>query len=85
MNGKIYCGTSVRMKITLKDGSYREDIGYGTAESDVAATAIGNSRKIAVTDSLKRTMRLFGSRLGNCLGEKDYTTYLTDKDKSKRK
>ncbi|KAJ3356753.1 DNA repair protein rad52 [Allomyces javanicus] len=46
----IYC----TMRITLRDGSFRE------------------ARKEATTDAIKRTLRLFGNALGNCLNDKDF-------------
>jgi DNA repair and recombination protein RAD52 len=76
--GTYYAGYSATIRITLKDGCFREDIGYGTGESSVPAMAIGHAKKSSVTDGLKRTMRLFGSRLGNCLGDKQHTDALVE-------
>lgn len=40
--------------MTLKDGSYRDDVGYGTGENIVPSLAIGHGKKGAVSDALKR-------------------------------
>ncbi|KZT62440.1 Rad52/22 double-strand break repair protein [Calocera cornea HHB12733] len=69
-NVGVHCIT----RITLRDGAYHEDIGYGTAENvKQKAAAIDKCKKEAVTDALKRTLRSFGNLLGNCLYDKTYT------------
>lgn len=59
------------MRVTLKDGSYREDIGYGTAENVVPSVALANGKKAAVTDALKRYVETFERSL---LNEKGYVS-----------
>lgn len=66
-------GVSCRMRVILKDGSKREDIGFGISENIKSkGLAIEKAKKEAVTDALKRSLRLFGNALGNCLYDKDY-------------
>ena len=31
-NGKYYVGVSAHVRVTLRDGAFHEDVGYGTAE-----------------------------------------------------
>lgn len=70
---RVNLGLSVVVRVTLKDGSYREDIGYGTVENARSkGAAYEKCRKEAITDGLKRALRLFGNALGNCLYDKDF-------------
>ncbi|KAF8652378.1 hypothetical protein AX16_004406 [Volvariella volvacea WC 439] len=67
-------GVTAIMKVTLRDGVYHEDIGYGMLEgSKSKAAAIDKCKKEAVTDGLKRALRNFGNLLGNCLYDRAYT------------
>ncbi|CAG8557898.1 9983_t:CDS:2 [Paraglomus occultum] len=70
--GKVQVGVSVLLRITLKDGTYREDIGYGAGEFIKKADAFQKAKKEATTDALKRTLRSFGEILGNCIYDKQY-------------
>ncbi|KAF2266716.1 hypothetical protein CC78DRAFT_566769 [Lojkania enalia] len=72
-NGRISLGLSINVKITLKDGTYHEDIGYGTADNIKGkGPAFQKAKKEAATDGLKRALRTFGNLLGNCLYDKAY-------------
>ncbi|KAL9537444.1 hypothetical protein MBANPS3_011767, partial [Mucor bainieri] len=72
-NKRAHVGVSVTMRITLKDGTYREDIGYATSQnSPHKGLAIDKARKAATTDAMKRTLKNFGNALGNCLYDKSY-------------
>ncbi|KAI8993170.1 hypothetical protein BDB01DRAFT_716477 [Pilobolus umbonatus] len=72
-NGRYNVGVSVSVRITLKDGTYHEDVGYGSADnSKTKSMAFEKARKQAVTDATKRTLRCFGNALGNCLYDKVY-------------
>lgn len=52
----------------LKDGTYHEDIGYGScANMPDRAAALEKAKKEAASDALKRALRLFGNGLGNCI------------------
>ncbi|KAJ7443804.1 RAD52 DNA repair protein [Mycena latifolia] len=67
-------GVSVIMRVTLKEGVYHEDVGYGMIENAKAkGMALDKCKKEAVTDGLKRTLRTFGNVMGNCLYDKQYT------------
>ncbi|KJE96825.1 hypothetical protein, variant 2, partial [Capsaspora owczarzaki ATCC 30864] len=71
-----YVGTYAIATIFLKDGTYRQDIGYGTAENQpTKKAAIEKARKSAVTDSLKRTAKSFGNVLGLCLSDKGFLRF----------
>ena len=64
-------------QVTIRDGSYHEDQGYGVSEGMRSkALSIEKARKEAVTDGLKRALKAFGNALGNCLSDKDYIRYL---------
>nr|POE85470.1 dna repair and recombination protein radc [Quercus suber] len=72
-NGKITLGLSIIVRVTLKDGTYHEDVGYGHIENCKGkAAAFEKAKKEAATDALKRALRTFGNVLGNCLYDKDY-------------
>ncbi|KAJ1515217.1 DNA repair protein rad52 [Coelomomyces lativittatus] len=73
VNEKWSVGIHCTVRVTLKNGSYHEDNGYGLSENTRSkGLAIEKARKEASTDALKRTLRLFGNALGNCLGDKEY-------------
>lgn len=76
--GKISLGLSVIVRVTLKDGAYHEDIGYGQIENCKGkAAAFEKAKKEGTTDALKRTLRNFGNILGNCVYDKSYLAKVT--------
>ncbi|KAF8483471.1 Rad52/22 family double-strand break repair protein-domain-containing protein [Russula ochroleuca] len=67
-------GVTAIVKVTLKDGTHHEDVGYGTAENlRSKGAALDKAKKEAVTDGVKRALRNFGNLLGLCLYEKSFT------------
>uniref|UniRef100_A0A3B4BGN0 DNA repair protein RAD52 homolog n=1 Tax=Periophthalmus magnuspinnatus TaxID=409849 RepID=A0A3B4BGN0_9GOBI len=73
INGKFYVGVSAFVKVTLKDGSFHEDVGYGVSEGlKSKALSLEKARKEAVTDGMKRALKCFGNALGNCILDKEY-------------
>ncbi|GAM89719.1 hypothetical protein ANO11243_077580 [Dothideomycetidae sp. 11243] len=75
---RITLGLSIIVRVTLKDGTYHEDIGYGHIENCKGkAAAFEKAKKEAATDALKRALRNFGNILGNCLYDKDYLQRVT--------
>ncbi|KAG7289673.1 hypothetical protein NEMBOFW57_006048 [Staphylotrichum longicolle] len=71
-DGKWHVGLSVIVRVTLRDGTYHEDIGYGQMENTKKAAAFEKAKKEGTTDALKRALRNFGNVLGNCLYDKTY-------------
>ncbi|EEB07005.2 DNA recombination protein Rad22 [Schizosaccharomyces japonicus yFS275] len=72
-NGRVSMGLSVVIRVTLRDGSYHEDIGYGSIDNCRGkASAFEKCKKEGTTDGLKRALRNFGNSLGNCLYDKYY-------------
>lgn len=70
---RVSLGLSVVVRVTLRDGTYHEDIGYGNIENCKGkASAFEKAKKQATTDALKRALRNFGNVLGNCIYDKDY-------------
>ncbi|EPX75176.1 Rad22 Rti1 [Schizosaccharomyces octosporus yFS286] len=70
---KYSIGLSVIVRVTLKDGTFHEDIGYGSIDNCRAkALAFEKCKKEGTTDGLKRALRNFGSSMGNCLYDKNY-------------
>lgn len=66
-------GLSVVVRVTLRDGTFHEDLGYGHIENAKGkAAAFEKAKKEATTDGLKRALRMFGNVLGNCIKDKDY-------------
>ncbi|WFD18690.1 DNA repair protein rad52 [Malassezia caprae] len=71
--GKCQCGVSAIVRITLRDGTYHEDVGYGHAEGARGKhAALEKCKKEAITDSIKRGLKTFGRLLGNCLYDRQY-------------
>ncbi|KAM7184279.1 hypothetical protein V8F20_012284 [Naviculisporaceae sp. PSN 640] len=75
---RISLGLSVVVRVTLRDGTYHEDIGYGHIENCKGkAAAFEKAKKEATTDALKRALRNFGNVLGNCIYDKAYLAKVT--------
>ncbi|RHZ79310.1 hypothetical protein Glove_149g40 [Diversispora epigaea] len=75
--GRYSVGVSAITKIILKDGTYHTDTGYGSADNmKIKALAFEKAKKEAVTDAIKRTLRMFGNVLGNCLYDKSYAQHI---------
>ncbi|KAK0557404.1 DNA repair protein rad52 [Tilletia horrida] len=71
--GRVNVAVSVTVRVTLRDGTFHEDVGYGSMDNSKSrAAALEKSKKEAVTDALKRTLRTFGRVLGNCLYDKQF-------------
>lgn len=76
-SGRVSLGLSIVVRITIKDGTYHEDIGYGFIDNAKnKAAAFEKCKKEAFTDGLKRCLRCFGNVLGNCLYDKNLLTKL---------
>jgi DNA repair and recombination protein RAD52 len=57
----------------LKDGTSREDIGFGSSENQRSKSqAYEKAKKEAATDALKRALRQLGDCLGNCCYDKEF-------------
>lgn len=73
VNSRYSVGISCTMRVTLTKGVFHEDVGYGNGVNMPSRyLAYDKARKEAATDALKRTLRLFGETMGNCLYNKDY-------------
>ncbi|PIL23388.1 hypothetical protein GSI_14699 [Ganoderma sinense ZZ0214-1] len=67
-------GVTAIVRVTLRDGVFHEDVGYGLLENSKSkGAALDKCKKEAVTDAVKRSLRNFGNLLGNCLYDKAYT------------
>lgn len=76
--GKVSLGLSVIVRVTLKDGTYHEDIGYGHVENVKGkAAAFEKAKKQGTSDAVKRSLRYFGKVLGNCFYDKEYLSKVT--------
>lgn len=76
--GKVSLGLSVTVRVTLRDGTFHEDIGYGHMENSKGkAAAFEKAKKEGTTDGLKRALRNFGNVLGNCIYDKEYLKQVT--------
>lgn len=60
------------VRITLADGTHREDVASGQSTNSDREEAEKNARAIAKANATKRTLRQFGNLLGNCLNMKEY-------------
>ena len=75
---KVSLGLSVVVRVTLKDGTFHEDVGYGHMENAKGkAAAFEKAKKEGTTDALKRALRNFGNVLGNCIYDKEYLGKVT--------
>ena len=75
--GRWNVGVSTIMRITLRGDSYHEDVGYGqTVNMPGKAEALEKAKKEACSDGLKRALRLFGNKLGNCISDQAYMQLL---------
>ncbi|KAL7715839.1 DNA repair and recombination protein rad52 [Entamoeba marina] len=59
--------STATVQCQLKNGVSHEDVGIATVFDRKKSVAISKSKKEAVTDGIKRTLRLFGNFLGNSL------------------
>lgn len=85
VDGKYCVGISCTVRITLKDGTYREDVGFGSSESQrLKSQAFEKAKKEASTDALKRALRLFGNALGNCCYDKGFLNTINKIEKKER-
>ena len=116
-DGKINVGVSAVVRVTVKNGAFHEDVGYGTCENaktksmalekvrpsdavpvsqprgavqltSVVRAILANvcarrgaaqARKEAVTDGMKRALRMFGNSLGNSVYDKDYVKHASSR------
>lgn len=53
------------MRISFADGSWRDEIGYGSALTGLRLLSIHEAKKIAINDAIKR----FPRQIGNAAGE----------------
>lgn len=75
---RVSIGLSVIVRVTLRDGTFHEDIGYGSIENAKGkAVAFEKAKKEGTTDGLKRALRSFGNVLGNCIYDQDYVKQVT--------
>ncbi|TVY90569.1 DNA repair and recombination protein rhm52, partial [Lachnellula willkommii] len=75
---KVSLGLSVIVRVTLRDGTFHEDVGYGHMENAKGkAAAFEKAKKEGTTDGLKRALRNFGNVLGNCIYDKEYLGKVT--------
>jgi DNA repair and recombination protein RAD52 len=71
--GRFNAGVSAIVRISLKDGSFHEDIGYGVSDNQKhKGAAIEQAKKKAVSDGLKRALRNFGNALGLTVYDKEH-------------
>jgi DNA repair and recombination protein RAD52 len=77
-HGSICLGLSCIVRVILKDGTFHEDVGYGSIENCKSkAMAFDKCKKEAFTDGMKRALRQFGNALGNCLYDKEFLQQIT--------
>jgi DNA repair and recombination protein RAD52 len=72
-SGRVNLGLSVIVRITLRDGTYHEDVGYGSMENAKSkGQAFEKAKKEGTTDAVKRALRNFGNALGLCFYDKEF-------------
>ncbi|WUR02872.1 DNA repair and recombination protein RAD52 (RAD52) [Vairimorpha necatrix] len=85
-NDNKWCiGISCIVRISLKDGTSKEDVGFGSSENQRRKSeAYEKARKEAVTDALKRALRQYGNSLGNCCYDKNFINSVKKIEKKER-
>ncbi|KAJ3449815.1 DNA repair and recombination protein rad52 rad59 [Anaeramoeba flamelloides] len=76
--GKFEVAVSALVRVTLKDGSFREGFGFGASSGmKNKFLCLESGKKKAITDATKRALKLFGNYLGNGLSikEDEFTRY----------
>ncbi|KAG0677616.1 DNA repair protein rad52 [Pichia californica] len=77
-HGSISLGLSCVVRVILKDGTFHEDVGYGSIDNCKSKSmAFDKCKKEAFTDGMKRALRQFGNALGNCLYDKEFLQQIT--------
>ncbi|PVU94452.1 hypothetical protein BB561_002533, partial [Smittium simulii] len=72
-DGRVNVCVSALVRVSLRDGTFHEDVGYGSIDNARSkAMALEKSKKEAATDGLKRALRMFGNLLGNCVYDKGF-------------
>jgi len=66
-NNMYECSFSAVVRVTVRGGTYHEDVGFGYCEHKKKGLAIEQAKKEAVTDGCKRALRWFGNKLGSSL------------------
>jgi DNA recombination protein Rad52 len=75
---KFFVKVNAIVRVTLRNGSFHEDVGVGESSSNREVDAEQKACKTAITDARKRALRCFGRALGNCVYDK---AYVNDKNK----
>jgi len=84
---KVTVGCTARVKVTLKDGTHRQDVGEGSKTGPLTKMYElgGLALKEAVSDARKRALKCFGNYLGNSLYDKEYLIELESDDQQTKK
>jgi DNA repair and recombination protein RAD52 len=65
--GRYHVTYTAFVRVThRRSGAFKEDCGSGDAVDKVMGVAISHALKASVTDAMKRAVRHFGDKLGNC-------------------
>lgn len=84
-DGKFLVGVSALVRVSLRNGSFHEDIGSGSSEGHKSkCMAFEKAKKEAVTDALKRALRQFGNALGNSLYDREFLKEIKKIEKRKQ-
>lgn len=76
---KFNIGVTAVVRVTLRDGTFHEDVGYGGIENaKTKFMGLEKAKKEAVTDATKRALRTFGRVLGNCLYDKKFVANVSN-------
>ena len=74
--GKVKITVQAVVRVTLKNGTYREGTGTGSGIAISESDAWEKALKEAETDAKKRAIKDFGDYFGNCLYDKNYVKSL---------
>ena len=84
-DGRTSCGYTVVVRVTLKCGTFHEDVGFGSMEKQTdRGKAIENAKKEAVSDATKRALKSFGHALGLSIYDTAHVQQLKRDGASKR-
>lgn len=80
IKGKFSCGVAAIVRITVKNGAFHEDVGYGQCENQKSkGIALATAKKNAVSDAIKRALRHFGSQVGLTVYDKQHLKNVNQK------
>lgn len=71
-SGKQLLCMKARVRVTLANGSFHEDVGVSSSHLSDPIEAVKIATKACVSDAIKRSLSHFGPALGSCLRDREF-------------